>query len=265
MKICQVLIHFDNLTLDSCPDPQKWDSSKTLILAFCSPSLLNHRDFMTSLKDKYPHSKVVGCSTSGEIYGPKIHDQTISLNFLKLDEGRFKIAVASVENAVDSKKTGIQLAKALAEPDLKGVFILSEGLKANGSALAEGLNSIFGSKVQIGGGLAGDGTAFRETFVVCDHELLKSHVLGVGFYGDCITIKSRSQGGWDIFGPERMVSRSSGNSLFELDGRPALDLYKEYLGEKSKDLPASALLFPLQISHSDHPDTPRFPKVGMPN
>jgi hypothetical protein len=56
-----------------------------------------------------------------------------------------------------------------------------------------------------------------------------------------------SKGGWDKFGPERVVTRSDGNILYELDGKPALALYKEYLGEKAKDLPSSGLLFPLSL------------------
>jgi len=56
-----------------------------------------------------------------------------------------------------------------------------------------------------------------------------------------------SKGGWDSFGPERRVTRSQGNILFELDGKPALELYKGYLGERASGLPATALLFPLAL------------------
>ena len=54
-------------------------------------------------------------------------------------------------------------------------------------------------------------------------------------------------GGWDSFGPDRLVTRSDGNILYELDGRSALELYKAYLGPHAKDLPASGLLFPLSL------------------
>ena len=43
------------------------------------------------------------------------------------------------------------------------------------------------------------------------------------------------------------MTRSVGNVLYELDGRPALQLYKDYLGARAAELPASALLFPLAI------------------
>ena len=44
--------------------------------------------------------------------------------------------------------------------------------------------------------------------------------------------------------------------LYELDGRPALALYKEYLGDRASGLPATALLFPLAV-RSDRSATRR--------
>jgi hypothetical protein len=44
-----------------------------------------------------------------------------------------------------------------------------------------------------------------------------------------------------------LITKSSGNVLFELDGQPALTLYKRYLGERAIGLPATGLLFPLSL------------------
>ena len=43
------------------------------------------------------------------------------------------------------------------------------------------------------------------------------------------------------------VTRSAGNVLYELDGEPALQLYRRYLGEHAAALPASGLRFPLSL------------------
>jgi hypothetical protein len=65
-----------------------------------------------------------------------------------------------------------------------------------------------------------------------------------------LVVGAGSQGGWDSFGPERRITRAEGNVLYELDGKPALALYKEYLGELASGLPASALRFPLAVRDS---------------
>jgi hypothetical protein len=51
----------------------------------------------------------------------------------------------------------------------------------------------------------------------------------------------------DARGSSKTITKSAGNILYELDGRPALQLYKEYLGERATGLPATGLLFPLAL------------------
>src|SRR6185295_13280060 len=97
------------------------------------------------------------------------------------------------------------------------------------------------------GGLAGDGPRFQRTWV-CDGAITsQNRIVALGLYGERLALAHGSKGGWDIFGPERRVTRSEGNVLYELDGKPALKLYKSYLGERASGLPATALLFPLAI------------------
>ena len=76
-------------------------------------------------------------------------------------------------------------------------------------------------------------------------------ILQDGLQTESLEVTFASNGGWIPFGPERIVTKSKGNILFELDDKPALDLYKNYLGEKSKDLPSSALLYPLKVKSND--------------
>ncbi|HYP18260.1 MAG TPA: FIST C-terminal domain-containing protein [Opitutus sp.] len=53
--------------------------------------------------------------------------------------------------------------------------------------------------------------------------------------------------GWGPFGPDRLITKSHKNVVFEFDGRPALALYKQYLGEYAAGLPAAGLMFPLEL------------------
>lgn len=66
-------------------------------------------------------------------------------------------------------------------------------------------------------------------------------------YGERLKIGYASLGGWDPFGPERLITRARGNVMYELDGQPALALYKRYLGDDADRLPATGLLFPLSL------------------
>ena len=70
--------------------------------------------------------------------------------------------------------------------------------------------------------------------------------------GEQLVFAHGSFGGWSPFGPARKVTRCANNVLFELDGESALEVYKRYLGEHAKGLPASGLLFPFAMLGKDH-------------
>jgi len=95
--------------------------------------------------------------------------------------------------------------------------------------------------------VAGDGDRFTRTWVLKKGVPATGCVTAVGLYGDAVRVSHGSKGGWDSFGPERRVTRSKKNVLYELDGEPALALYKDYLGERASGLPATGLLYPLSL------------------
>jgi hypothetical protein len=150
---------------------------------------------------------------------------------------------------------GRSLAESLDPENLRHVLVLSDGIHVNGSDLVRGLTEQLPSGVTVTGGLSGDGSRFQETLVIWDGNPESKAVAAVGLYGEKLTVGYGSLGGWDQFGPERLITRSEGNVLFEMDGRSALELYKKYLAEHATGLPASGLLFPLALRMAEG-DTP---------
>jgi hypothetical protein len=152
----------------------------------------------------------------------------------------------------DSLAAGQRLAQMLPAAGLRCVMVLGQGVNINGSALIAGLTQVLSPGVLLTGGLAGDGANFKQTCVLHDGGVDTDHVACVGLYGDQLQVSHGTFGGWLPFGPARKVTRCASNVLFELDGEPALDVYKRYLGEHAKDLPASGLLFPFLMLGRDH-------------
>jgi hypothetical protein len=157
----------------------------------------------------------------------------------------------TITDAKSSYQVGEELARQLKDPALRHVFVLSDGLKVNGSDLARGLASGVSEGVSITGGLSGDSTNFAETWVVAGDGAGPQRVAAIGLYGDDLRVGYGSMGGWEPFGPVRTITRAEGNVLYELDGRSALDLYKTYLGDHANQLPSSALLFPIVVTEPD--------------
>jgi hypothetical protein len=225
-----------------------------LVLAFGGTAAITDRKNWKAVAERHPRAIVLGCSTGGEIHGTDVLDESLSVTAFSFERTKLRPAEARVDNAADSYAAGVAIGRCLAGDGLKTIFLLSDGTRVNGSELVRGIRNCVGESVVITGGLAGDGDRFGTTFVALNAQPSAGQVAAVGFYGSALTVGHGSAGGWDVFGPRRRITRSEGNVLFELDGKPALDLYKHYLGDAAKDLPSSGLLFPLRVSPPGRPD-----------
>lgn len=219
-----------------------------LVLFFGSRKLLSDNTIVTSIKLAYPDAKLIGCSTSGEIFGTNVNDHSITLTAVKFEHTKIIYHDVNIDDFTSGTEAGKALAAKLASKDLRHVFVLSEGLHVNGTELVTGMRNNLPEGVNVTGGLAGDGADFSQTLIISNAGEVKSNIIAaIGFYGENIVIGYGSFGGWDSFGVERSVTKSIGNVVYEIDNTPALKLYKSFLGEQAKDLPASGLLFPLNM------------------
>lgn len=222
-----------------------------LILLFGGKEILTSSSHAQEIRRKYPQAIMAGCSTAGEISGTTVKDGSISANFLSFENGQVVYREIGIDNPDNSADTGAQLVKNFDPEGLKHIFVLSDGLNVNGSKLVQGMRESMDDETALTGGLAGDGPHFESTLLIDNKgEIKEKIIIGLGFYGS-MNITYASMGGWDSFGIERVVTKSHNNILFELDGQPALELYKSFLGDEAANLPASGLLFPLSMRYSE--------------
>ncbi|WP_248722171.1 FIST signal transduction protein [Seonamhaeicola sp. ML3] len=229
------------------------DSKIDLFILFISPDFPQKSEVLKLIKQEYPTAIVIGCSTAGEISGTTVKDNSISLTAVHFEKTTLKKFAKPINDMNCSYKAGQEIANTLRSDDLKHILVLSDGLNVNGAELVSGLKSEI-PNVSITGGLAADGADFNDTFIINGDEVTNKLIIGLGFYGNHLKIGCSSKGGWDSFGIERLVTKSEKNVLYELDGKPALKIYKSFLGEEAKNLPGSGLLFPLSMRNSDTSD-----------
>lgn len=232
-----------------------WESLKgeeklinPLVLVFGNRLVLESLSIYKEVKELFPDGHIVIGSTCGQVTNTSIEDQEVVVTAIEFERTKFVVENSNIiDHSQDSFKTGELLARKFSKEGLKYVLIISEGSYVNGSKLIQGMESCLGVNVLITGGLCGDSERFEKTLASYNSEPKEGEVVAVGFYGESLEVSFSSSGGWTRFGPQRTITKSEGNVLYELDGKPALDLYKMYLGDKSKELPSSALLFPLDV------------------
>ena len=203
------------------------------------------------LKSHFPKADQIYMSTSGEIMGNEIKDDSLVVTAVQFEKTPIQIQSFEKENQESAFDLGTRIGEGMNSSELKHLLIFSEGHDTNGDHLIEGLKSKINSQIPITGGLAGDAGRFNRTIVGLNNKLSDRMVIAIGLHGDAIRTSYGSKDGWDVFGPIRTITQSSENTLMELDHTNALELYKKYLGDRAQELPGAALLFPLHLTFPD--------------
>lgn len=246
MKIVQA---FKKENLDWEYLTEKITLKNPLVLVFANRLLLENEAFLKNVAKEFPYGHIIYGSTAGEIAGTNVLDNAATVTAVEFEKSSFATRTG---NILDFKKDAVALGRSLysnmPKENLKHLFVLSEGSFINGSSLINGLEEAIGSSVSITGGMCGDDAKFEKTLASYNEKPKEGEVVLIGFYGDTLEISFASYGGWQPFGPQRIITRSEGNILYEIDGQPALELYKKYLGEKANELPQASLLYPLNVT-----------------
>ena len=242
---------YDNNWLVKDGDLKSEDYSKAnIVFLFGDTDIIKDEKRYLELVQLFPTAKIVGCSSSGNILNSQLSQYPLVATAILFETSWVEISSIHFNEGDDIEKLSENLINNLPKEKLKHIFLMSDGLLINGSALTRGINKI-NKFTTVTGGMAGDGARFLETYVIANNIPTKKTIVAVGFYGENLSIQSGCFAGWSEFGTQRTITKSSGNILYEIDGQPALDLYKKYLGEYAAELPNSGLRYPLNIKEND--------------
>lgn len=237
-------------------------AAANLVLVFGSVKRFNEGKLQSTLKARYPVAQIVGCTTSGEIGPAGVNDDSIQITAIQWQKVMQRVAQAKIAGMQDSFDTGVGLAKQLKADSLRTVILISDGLNTNGSELLKGFQAILG-EIPIIGGLAGDGGTFTKTLQIFNDTISSNMAIAIGLYGDALITSSGALGGWKPYGPPRSVTKSEKNVVYELDGKPALPLYRMYIGEAfARGLPGTGLRFPLAVIEEGKRDVEKIRTLG---
>lgn len=236
-----------------------WDNGKApnllgdkanLVIFFTSREILQNHNIINKLKEYYPKAEVVGCV--GE---PQIFKQEVTENALVVTAVQFQcseIRVATIENEEnadneDNEETGINIIKKLPQEGLRHVFVLSDSEKTRGTSLVKGMSGVLAPTIGLTGG-------FSISQIYHNKPMSLGSVIAIGFYGEHLKFGYAATAGWKSYGLIRKITKSSGENLYELDGKPALESYKEFLGPFASELPNIGLIYPMSIwEHKERP------------
>jgi hypothetical protein len=212
--------------------------------------MLANESVVAEVRKVYPEARLVFASASS-IIGADICTDSLGVTAVAFEKTVVDFSTATIKRCEDSFPVARDLARQLLRPDLVHVFVLADGQFVNGTELARGFNETLPAGVAMTGGLASEDAQSFTTLIGLDSPPEEARVVAIGFYSRNLRIGIGVSGGWVPFGPERLITRAEGTTLYDLDGQSALGMYKKYLGEQASALPAAALRFPLAMTPRD--------------
>jgi hypothetical protein len=222
------------------------DEVVDIIFVFGHINSLKSYNHFSLLKSKYPDANIVGCSTAGNILDTTIDKYEVIATAISFDTAKVKVFSTHLFQKSISQDT-FDLVNSIEKEGLKHLFILSPGL-INGSEIVEGIK--VDKNITVSGALAGDEDKFESTYLFFNEKKGSDLLIAICFYGDSIHTSVGCDTGWNEFGATRVVTKSKKNIIYEIDNKPAIELYEKYLGNSIDSLPNSALRFPLSIRDS---------------
>jgi len=207
-------------------------------------------DIFDELKASYPNAEIIISSTSGEIINDSVHDSSIVVSALYLEKTKIQCVKSNINKVKDSFDAGTHISADLDKEGLKGVFLIGDAQNINGDHLLTGIQINLSQQVPIIGGFAGGNSNLElNSLIGLNEPPTSGNVIAIGFSGDAIQLGHSIDLGWTPFGAEKFVTKSNDKVLYEINNKPTIDFYKQYLGRQvnlQKEMP----FYPLGIKSS---------------
>ena len=205
------------------------DDPKLLIVFFSQAHDLGQ--LLRQIRERAGDVPLIGCTTGGEIAVGGPSDASVVVAALGGTGFAVQTAVATGASG-NLWEAGARVARCAPDrPDLphKVLLLLSDGRGGNQQEIVRGAHGVLGASVPLVGGCAGDDLTTGRTFQFYGDQVLTDSVVAAGIASDApLGIGVRH--GWRRVGEPMLVTASTGNRVYTLDDRPALDAYLQHLG-----------------------------------
>jgi hypothetical protein len=223
---------------------QQLGGPPALALLFVSTQL-DPAKVLAGLRELLPTTRVVGCSSYAEINSSEALSGSATAMGLSFTDIEFQTFMH--DGGGEPFAAGARFAESVAAFSPNLLILFPDGLAYNCTQLLLGIQSVLGPRFPIVGGIAADDAKFERTWQLFDERCLTGAVVGVALRGP-VELVTSARCGWRPVGTTRTATKVvDGNVLLELDGKPALDFYRDYLGDRWSEMPVVAVEFPVGI------------------
>lgn len=213
---------------------ERLDGEMPDVLFVFTTDRYNQQDLLRSIRQVAGDVPLIGCCTGGVI-GP---DGTSSdgVSLLALGGGVSALLTSAQGVRSAGAQAGAQASRPIAaelnpaEERNSAVVMLADGLTGTLTEVVAGTAAVLGARFPLVGGGAGDNLKFLRTSQLVGDQVLEDAV-ALGLLRSSGPIGVGVRHGWTPVSQPLRVTYSAGNLLYELDGRPAFEAYRELFPE----------------------------------
>ena len=204
---------------------------------------LEHEQVLDGIMNAWPDLELIGCTTAGEmssILGYR--EDSVVLVLFGSDRVEFGSGIGrnASKDIPSACRAAVEAAAAKSNLPTAICITLPESMTTSAQQIVDSLRREVGSNVPVVGGAAGDGFRMLGTRQFCGREACSDSVPVLLLSGPLV-YSVAVETGWEPVGEPGLVTRSEGTTLHEIDGRPALEFYRRFLGETAIPMPENAL------------------------
>jgi len=208
-----------------------------LVIVFASPQYVVpevQQVITRTLKPKH----LIGSSTGGIILSNGVTNRGIAIAGINSDEILCGIAATS-EISKDMHYVGFDLARKAAQ-DLnvshREVFItFSEGIEKNASQFIRGVKETLGGGFPVLGAISSDDFKYKNLSQFFQDQILQNSIVGL-LLGGTFHLALGCRHGFKPLGKPRTVTKIDGYIIRTIDDKPAIEIYKHFLGTEAEGL-----------------------------
>jgi hypothetical protein len=224
--------------------------SPDVVLVFANPGY-DQQALITAIRDTAgPRPLISGCSSEGVIFRGGCDENPCVVNLMAIASDRIKFDAFNVGGfSKDPVRCGKAIADRIRElgPErAKAAFVFPDGVLGDCTAMLRALHEALPFPIPIAGGAAGDLMNAEASYELKTYQYLGEQVnrdsVSALFLGGDVELDIEVSHGCTALGLPRAVTRSDGGWVHEVDGRPAVEVFREYLDDTPDNLLATDLL-----------------------
>jgi hypothetical protein len=191
----------------------------------------DHQALLDGVEARYPGVQLIGGTGHGELSSEGFAEDSVALMLFHSDRVEFGAGVgegvrSDPEGAARRATAGAK--EGLTQPVRLGLTT-PEGLGIDVKAVTDTIHAEVGSDAPVCGGMAGDQVRFEKTYQFCNGKVYSDAVPVLLFAGP-LRVATGVASGWVPMGEDHRLTRTEGQTILEIDGESAREVWNRYFG-----------------------------------